>query len=63
MKIKFSEDYSWVKMMQKCDRRRLRENEDLSTPSGYLATWKDADVTQEQLEEYASKGYAIRINC
>ena len=62
MKIKFSKDYSWVKMMQKYDRRRLREGESLSTPSGYLATWEDADVNQEQLEEYANKGYAIRIN-
>lgn len=63
MKIKFSKDYSWAKIMCEYDRRRLREGDDLSTPSGYLATWEDADVTQEQLEEYANKGYAIRINC
>ena len=63
MKIKFSKDYSWAKMMSKYDRRRLRDGEDLSTPSGYPVTWEDADVTQEQLEEYAGKGYAIKINC
>ncbi len=63
MKIKFSKDYSWVKTMYEYDRRRLRDDDDLTTPSGYPATWEDADVTQEQLEEYVSKGYAIRINC
>ena len=63
MKIKFSKDYSWAKMMHEYDRRRLRDGDDLSTPSGYPVTWEDADVTQEQLEEYANKGYAIKINC
>jgi len=63
MKIKFSKDYSWAKMMHEHDRRCLREGDDLSTPSGYPVTWEDADVTQEQFEEYVSKGYAIRINC
>ena len=67
MKIKFSKDYSWKETMQEYDRRHSRECDilsyDFTTPSEYLVTWEDADVTQEQLEEYVSKGYAIRINC
>ena len=62
MKIKFSKDYSWMKTMHEYDRRRLREYEDFTIPSEYPVTWEDADVTQEQLEEYVNKGYAIRIN-
>lgn len=52
-----------MKMMQKSDIRCLRKGIDLTTPSEYCVTWEVADVTPEQLEEYASKGYAIRINC
>ena len=63
MKIKFSEDYSWMKMMQEFDISRLRRSIDLTTPSEYSVTWEDVDVTYEQLEEYVNKGYAIRINC
>ena len=66
MKIKLSKDYSRVKMMHEYDRKYLREGSNLtitSVTSGYDVTWEDVDVTKEQLEEYASKGYAIRINC
>lgn len=38
MKIKFSKDYSWVKMMHEYDRKHLRENSNLtitSVTSGY----------------------------
>lgn len=63
MKIKFSKDYSWMKMMQESDIRCLRKGINLTTPSEYRVTWEVADVTQEQLEEYVNKGYAIRINC
>lgn len=63
MKIKFSKDYSWMKMMQESDIRSLRHCIDLTTPSEYRVTWEIADVTAEQLEEYVNKGYAIRINC
>lgn len=63
MKIKFSKDYSWMETMYEYDRRHLRGGGSLTTPSEYSATWEDADVTQEQLEEYIDKGYAIRINC
>lgn len=63
MKIKFSKDYSWMEMMRESDTRRLRRDADLTMMSEYSATWEDADVSQEQLEEYANKGYAIRINC
>ena len=70
MKIKFSKNYSWMKSMQESDMRCLRdlgENGNfhlyLTIPSEYHVTWEDADVTQEQLKEYANKGYAIRINC
>ena len=63
MKIKFSKDYSWMKIMQETDIRSSREGANITTPSEYRVTWEDADVTQEQLEEYVNKGYAIRINC
>lgn len=63
MKIKFSKDYSWMRATYKDDMKRVRQYESLTLLSDYSGTWEEADVTLEQLEEYAKAGYAIKINC
>lgn len=63
MKIKFSKDYSWMQSAFESDRRRLRRYESVTVFPDYSGTWEEADVTLEQLKEYAERGYAIRINC
>jgi hypothetical protein len=63
MIIKFSKDYCWVKTTYDSDAKMLREYESVTCPTEYSATWEEADVTLEQLQEYANKGYAIKINC
>lgn len=63
MKIKFSKDYSWMQSTYKSDVRRLRDYEPITTFPDYNGTWEEADVTIEQLKEYAERGYAIKINC
>lgn len=63
MKIKYSKDYSWMKTIYDSDVRSIRNYENITYPTGYSATWEEADVTLEQLQEYVNKGYSIRINC
>ncbi len=63
MKIKYSKDYSWMKAIHDYDVKQLREYHDITCATGYSATWEEADVTLEQLQEFVNKGYAIRINC
>lgn len=63
MKIKFSKDYSWMRATYESDVKRARQYESLTFLSDYGGTWEEADVTLEQLEEYATAGYAIKINC
>lgn len=63
MKIKFSKDYSWKKSIYDCDMRNLRNYKSITLFSDYNGTWEEAEVTIEQLKEYAERGYAITINC
>lgn len=63
MTIKFSKDYFWMKTTYESDVRQLRSYNNFTCLTDYSATWEEADVTLEQLQEYVSKGYAIKINC
>ena len=61
MKIKFSKDYSRMQSTYEYDAKR--DGESVTFFSDYGGTWEEADVTLEQLKEYAERGYAIKINC
>jgi hypothetical protein len=66
MTIRVSEDYSWKQMMYESDilndRRGLKFN--ITFPADYKPTFKSVEVSSfEEIEEYVSKGYAIKINC
>ena len=63
IKIKVSQDYGWKTMMQDSDIRRIRDRERFTTPSDYIPTWKDIEVTEEELLDYVKNGYSIKINC
>jgi hypothetical protein len=66
MTIRVSEDYSWKQMMYESDilnyRRGLKF--DITFPTDYTPAFKSVEVSSfEEIEEYVSKGYAIKINC
>lgn len=63
MIIKYSKDYLLKQTMRESDRIMLKDFDSVTYPSTYYETWKEADVTLEQLQEYVNKGYAIKINC
>ena len=65
MKIKVAKDSVLMNEIRIYDRERYRKEDHFGGTwlSDYSPQWEDADVTQEQLEEYVNKGYAIRINC
>ena len=63
MKIKYSSDYLWKQLMYESDRKLFKDFGSLTFPSDYNGTWKEKEVTLEELQEYINKGYAIKINC
>ena len=64
MTISVSEDYSWKQMMCESDRRDARRGAEKTYPNDYTPTFKSVEVSSfDEIEEYVSKGYAIKINC
>jgi hypothetical protein len=64
MKIKVSEDYSWKQMMYESDMSDARRSVKKTYSNDYTPTFKSVEVSSfEEIEEYVSKGYAIKINC
>ena len=64
MKIRVSEDYSWKQMMYESDIDNARKHISSTFPTNYTPTFKSVEVSSfEEIEEYVSKGYAIKINC
>ena len=64
MKIRVSEDYYWKQMMYESDIDNARKHISSTFPTNYTPTFKSVEVSSlEEIEEYVSKGYAIKINC
>lgn len=63
MIIKYSKNYSFLRWQYESDLRHYNSDINVTFASDYSGTWEEEDVTLEQLQEYASKGYAIKINC
>lgn len=64
MKIKVSEDYSWKRMMYESDMSDARRSVEKTYSNDYTPIFKSVEVSSfEEIEEYVSKGYAIKINC
>ena len=65
MKIKVAKDSVLMNEILKYDRERYRKEGHFGGTwlSDYSPQWVEEDVTLEKLEEYAIKGYAIKINC
>ena len=64
MTIRVSEDYSWKQMMYESDMQNVRKSFSMTFSSNYTPTFKSVEVSSfEEIEEYVSKGYAIKINC
>lgn len=64
MTIKVSEDFQWKQMMYDLDVYDARKGIGKSYPIDYKPTFKSVEVSSfEEIEEYVSKGYAIKINC
>lgn len=64
MTIRVSEDYSWKQMMYESDIQNFREGLNMTYSNNYTPTFKPVEVSSlEEIEEYVSKGYAIKINC
>ena len=64
MRIRVSEDYLWKQTMYESDMRNAREGFDMTFPNDYTSTFKSVEVSSlKEIEEYVSKGYAIKINC
>ena len=64
MKIKVSEDYSWKQLMYESDMSDARRSVKKTYSNDYTPTFKSVEVSSfEEIEEYVSKGYAIKINC
>ena len=64
MTIRVSEDCSWKQMMYESDMRDARRGVKKTYTNDYTPTFKSVEVSSfEEIEEYASKGYAIKINC
>lgn len=64
MTIKVSEDYFWKQMMYQNDMENVRKGFSMTFSNNYTPTFKSVEVSSfEELDEYVSKGYAIKINC
>lgn len=64
MDIKVCKDYMWRQAMVDIDWNRYLEYGGATyTPANREVTFMEEDVNQEQLLEYISRGYAIKINC
>lgn len=64
MDIKVCKDYMWRQAMVDIDWNRYPEYGGATyTPANREVTFMEEDVNQEQLLEYISRGYAIKINC
>jgi len=64
MTIRVSEDYSWKQMMYESDMSDARRSVNKTYSNDYTPTFKSVEVSSfEEIEEYVSKGYAIKINC
>ena len=64
MTIRISEDYSWKQMMYESDMKNARIGLGMTYFNDYTPTFKSVEVSSfEEIEEYVSKGYAIKINC
>ena len=64
MTIRVSEDYSWKQMMYESDMSDARRSVNKTYSNDYTSTFKSVEVSSfEEIEEYVSKGYAIKINC
>jgi len=68
MKIKVCKSKWLTDVIYKADREFHNNNDDYWYPqktylSDYSPHFEDEDVTIDQLHEYISKGYAIKINC
>lgn len=49
--------------MYESDVSRIRRGQHFTIPGDYDPEWETIEVTVEQLQDYISKGYAIKINC
>lgn len=63
MTIRVSKDYILKMVMYESDVSRIRRGKHFTMPGGYEPEWETIEVTVEQLQDYISKGYAIKINC
>ena len=64
MRIRVSEDYFWKQMMYENDIQNARKGFRMTFSNDYTPTFKSVEVSSfEELDEYVSKGYAIKINC
>jgi len=64
MTIRVSEDYSWKQMIYESDMSDARRSVKKTYSNDYTPTFKSVEVSSlEEIEEYVSKGYAIKINC
>lgn len=65
MKIKVAKDSVLMNEIRIYDRERYRKEDHFvgTWLSDYSPKWEEEDVTLEKIEEYAKKGYAIKINC
>ena len=64
MRIRVSEDYFWKQMMYENDMQNARKGFSMTFSNDYTPTFKSVEVSSfEELDEYVSKGYAIKINC
>lgn len=63
MIIKYSKNYSFLRWQYESDLRHYDSDINVTFACDYSGTWEEEDVTLEQLQEYVSKGYAIKINC
>ena len=62
--IKVCKDYQLNNMIYEFDRRAYFDgNRDMTFKSDYSVNFIEETVNQEQLLNYISKGYAIKINC
>lgn len=64
MTIRISEDYSWKQILYESDMQNAGRCLGMTYPNDYTPTFKSVEVSSfEEIEEYVSKGYAIKINC